>query len=93
MNKKLLGSLSPAYGIATGEGIIGKLADKGLLGLGPRMIASGAQRDREERKARAGALPSVEVPSAGMKKGGAVKSASKRADGCAQRGKTKGRVI
>jgi hypothetical protein len=30
----------------------------------------------------------------GMKKGGSVKSsASKRADGCAQRGKTKGRII
>ena len=29
----------------------------------------------------------------GMKKGGAVKSASKRADGIAQRGKTRGRVL
>ncbi len=29
----------------------------------------------------------------GYKKGGSVGSASKRADGCAQRGKTKGRVI
>jgi len=30
----------------------------------------------------------------GMKKGGVVKSsASKRADGCAQRGKTKGRMV
>lgn len=29
----------------------------------------------------------------GMKAGGAVKSASKRADGCAQRGKTKGRMV
>ena len=29
----------------------------------------------------------------GMKKGGAVKSASKRADGIAQRGKTRGRMI
>ena len=28
-----------------------------------------------------------------MKKGGAVKSASKRADGIAQRGKTRGRMI
>jgi hypothetical protein len=28
-----------------------------------------------------------------MKKGGKVSSASKRADGCAQRGKTKGRVL
>lgn len=29
----------------------------------------------------------------GMKKGGKVSSASKRADGCAQRGKTKGRLL
>ena len=29
----------------------------------------------------------------GMKKGGSVSSASKRADGCAQRGKTRGRMI
>ena len=29
----------------------------------------------------------------GMKKGGKVSSASKRADGCAKRGKTKGRMI
>jgi|APGre2960657404_1045060.scaffolds.fasta_scaffold167342_1 hypothetical protein len=28
-----------------------------------------------------------------MKKGGKVSSASKRADGCAQRGKTKGRMV
>ena len=29
----------------------------------------------------------------GMKKGGKVSSASKRADGCAQRGKTRGRMV
>ena len=29
----------------------------------------------------------------GMKKGGSVSSASKRADGCAVRGKTKGRMV
>ena len=29
----------------------------------------------------------------GMKKGGAVKSASARADGCAMRGKTKGKIV
>lgn len=29
----------------------------------------------------------------GMKKGGKVKSASARADGCAQRGKTRGKVV
>jgi hypothetical protein len=32
-------------------------------------------------------------PQGGMKKGGMVGSASKRADGCAQRGKTKGRMV
>ena len=29
----------------------------------------------------------------GMKKGGSVKSASARADGCAVRGKTKGKIV
>lgn len=29
----------------------------------------------------------------GMKKGGSVSKASKRADGCAQRGKTRGRMV
>jgi hypothetical protein len=29
----------------------------------------------------------------GMKKGGKVSSASKRADGCCQRGKTKGKIV
>jgi len=29
----------------------------------------------------------------GMKKGGSVSSASKRADGCATKGKTKGRIV
>lgn len=49
--KEILGTISPAYGIATGKGVIGDLADKGLLGLGPREIASKAQ-ERNERKER-----------------------------------------
>ena len=92
--KKILGALSPAYGIATGEGLFGKLADKGLLGLGPRMIASEAQREREEKNPQKIGLAPIGSPAGGMKKGGVVKSsASKRADGCAQRGKTRGKVI
>ena len=35
----------------------------------------------------------MEAQGTGMKKGGKVSSASKRADGCAIRGKTKGRMI
>ena len=31
--------------------------------------------------------------SSSMKKGGSVSSASKRADGCAQRGKTRGKIV
>lgn len=33
------------------------------------------------------------TPTDGMKAGGKVSSASKRADGCAVRGKTKGRIV
>ncbi len=41
---------------------------------------------REEKK-------SARAKGKGMKSGGKVKSASARADGCAQRGKTKGRML
>jgi hypothetical protein len=86
--KEMLGNFSPIYGIATGHGMIGKLADKGMLGLGPMAIAQG------RRKKADGSDVTPEEEAAGMKKGGTVKSsASKRADGCAQRGKTRGKVI
>ena len=53
--------------------------------------------DREEKKRRA--AEAGMVPGQGgqapmpMKKGGKVSSASKRADGCAVKGKTKGRIV
>ena len=37
--------------------------------------------------------PEIKRETRGMKKGGKVKSASARADGCAQRGKTRGKMI
>jgi hypothetical protein len=95
--KKVLGTISPAYGVATGQGLIGQMADKGMLGLGARMIASNAQEKDEEKKRRA--AEAGMVPDQGgqapmpMKKGGKVSSASKRADGCCVKGKTRGKMV
>jgi hypothetical protein len=46
----------------------------------------GRESDDEYRREKKG-------KSGGMKKGGMVSSASKRADGCAKKGKTKGRMV
>ena len=48
----------------------------------PSVMKAGREAAAEERR-----------EARGKKKGGAVKSASKRADGCAQRGKTRGRIV
>jgi hypothetical protein len=85
--KKILGTLSPAYGMATGEGMFGN-----AVGVLPA-IAKDMRDDREEKKRRA--AEAGMVPDQGgtapmpMKKGGKVSSASKRADGCCIRGKTR----
>jgi len=54
-------------------------------------------KDREEEKSQRAAMaagsPVIKGPAAGMKKGGSVGSASRRADGIAQRGKTRGKMI
>jgi hypothetical protein len=67
------------------------------FGLAGNMTYRGL-KDREEEKTRRAATaagsPAIKAPTVGMKKGGSVKSsASKRADGIAQRGKTKGRFV
>jgi hypothetical protein len=75
---------------------VAMIADKNpdmLRGLGlVGGYAANKLEDREERKRReaeaaaAGVQPAAPMP---MKKGGSVSSASKRADGCAIRGKTR----
>jgi len=83
--KSILGSISPAYGMISGEGAFGKLADSGIGGAIPLLIA----KDRKDKE-----LKKNELEGKQMKKGGAVKSsASKRADGCCIKGKTKGTMI
>ena len=44
-----LGDIMPLAGIATGKGMIGKLAGKGGLGLLPKLIANNAQEDEAEK--------------------------------------------
>jgi hypothetical protein len=96
--KKILGAISPLYGAITGEGMMGQM-------LNPSEAAKIAKRAQEEQEAAADAANTQRQAgiaaaassgmrgATGMKKGGKVSSASSRADGCAQRGKTKGRML
>lgn len=90
-----LADFSPAVAMATGEGAMGKAMRQGFGGLLPMAIAKEGYKDEEEAK-RAEVAAKAQ---GGMKKGGVVKakskasSASRRADGIASKGKTKGRMI
>jgi hypothetical protein len=115
--KKLLGAVSPLYGAMTGEGILGKgLAELGealgpTAGILPAMARSSREKKlREEEEAQklkgmqpgvAGRRQKIDFADTGMRRGGKVKSmskrstssASKRADGCVSKGRTKGRFV
>ena len=73
MSSKILGSLSPVYGLMSGKGAFGKLADSGLGGIIPTALA---QQRRRKRKDGTEMTPEEEaaMAEAGMKKGGKVKS-------------------
>ena len=62
------------------------------LGLLPGLLYKDRYKDKEEEKEEE-RKAQRQAATQGMKKGGMVGSASKRADGCAQRGKTKGRMV
>ena len=89
--KDILGTIRPAYGIIKGEGAFGKLAPN--LGLIPQALAQRREDKDEEKKKAAMAAQTGAPAQPGMKKGGSVSSASKRADGCAMRGKTRGKMV
>jgi hypothetical protein len=89
MSKELMGTLSPLYGMATGHGLFGQ--EVGLL---PAIAKNMRGKKEAERLLQAGKEGEEEGKAPRMKKGGMVKSsASKRADGCAKKGKTKGRMV
>lgn len=79
-----LGDVSPMAGMMTGEGLTGDLMRQGLGGAIPSTIARDAYAEKEEKRKK---------QAAGMKKGGKVSSASSRADGCAVKGKTRGKMV
>jgi hypothetical protein len=100
---KILGSISPLYGTASGEGLFSNMRK-----ISPLMHLIGEGSTNNEKRAAATAAEKAKAAEAeaekkkeapGMKRGGAVKkmakggSASSRADGCATKGKTKGRMV
>ena len=88
--KDILKAVSPVAMIADSNPDM--LRGLGLVG----NFAANKLEDREEKKRReaeaaaAGVQPAAPTP---MKKGGKVSSASKRADGCAVKGKTRGKIV
>jgi len=88
--------VSPLAAMISGKGGMGKAMRQGFGGIAPMMIArSGYENEEEERRAQEQAAAEQAAAEGGMKKGGKVKvsSASKRADGCATKGKTRGKMV
>ena len=95
--------ISPVAAMISGKGGMGKAMRQGFGGIAPMMIArSGYENEEEERRAQEQAAAEKAAAQGGMRKGGKVKkmakggsvgSASKRADGIAQRGKTRGKMV
>ena len=96
--KEVLGTLSPLFGMLSGHGAFGK-NDLGILPALARRErkrrADGSEMTEAEEAAEGGAPPTMRRGGRVKKKasGGSVSSASKRADGCAVKGKTRGKFV
>jgi hypothetical protein len=92
-----LKSISKGLGLipAALSGAFGK-ENRGFgLGLIPGLLYKDQYKDKEEERRAQEQAAAEQAAAQGMKKGGRVKmsSASKRADGIAQRGKTRGKMV
>jgi len=87
--------VSPLAAMISGKGGMGKAMRQGFGGIAPMMIARSGYENEEEKRRMEEQAAAEQAAAQGMKKGGKVKmsSASKRADGCATKGKTKGRMV
>ena len=104
MFKKVLNAVSPVASVINKSGPVAKMLGmekkKGIKmpgrGTMGSMMASLANDPKAQNALEQGKARVAPVKAAGMKKGGKVKSgssASKRADGCAVKGKTRGRMV
>ena len=85
--------ISPLAAMISGEGGMGKAMRQGFGGIAPMMIARSGYENEEEKRRMEEEAAQQDKLVGGMKKGGKVSSASKRADGIATKGKTKGRIV
>jgi len=87
--------ISPLAAMISGKGGMGKAMRQGFGGIAPMMIARSGYENEEEKRRMEEQAAAEQAAAQGMKKGGKVKmsTASKRADGIAQRGKTKGKML
>jgi hypothetical protein len=103
MNIKL-GDVSPLAGIISGEGLMGTLGRSGAFGLLGKLATPDPEKDARTAKELAAKEAAAKSGATGMKRGGKVSackptkmakggSVSSRADGCAQRGKTRGKMV
>lgn len=85
--------MSPGAGkeIARGAALAG-VVPAGLLQIGQSVISGRKGRSQEEMDELTREISRSERPQK-KAKGGSVSSASARADGCAQRGKTRGKMV
>jgi hypothetical protein len=81
------------YGLGSGVGRISDEVVKNQLRAGLSLKDQEEVRKEKREKAKRESVSEMKRETRGMKKGGAVRSASSRADGIAQRGKTRGRMV
>ena len=94
--REFLGNISPVYGLTTGRGFYGSKLNPtefSRLEQEKQQRENAAINQAEEQANIARQNQIAAQYQGGMKKGGKVSSASKRADGIAQRGKTRGKIV
>jgi Flp pilus assembly protein TadB len=83
----------PQLAALAGLGAAGALAKMEQDRKAPAAMDRYKEREEQKEKNRREAEAEKKRESRGMKSGGKVSSASKRADGCAVKGKTRGKMV